>query len=125
MSEMWMQIALPVVTAIIGWLTSSYRNNQKKENDTIANFKLMRDADKEFMTDLKNELVESKNMRKRLEAKLDRKNKSIRRANICPHTNEDGGCPVLNQEDENDHIYDCENCDNNINVSRIQLNSNR
>ena len=112
MSEVWLQIALPVVTGIVGWATNAWRNAQKKENETIANFQLMRDADKEFMTDLKNELIESKKMRQRLEAKLDRKNKSIRKANNCPHTNEGQGCPVLVQEERNEHIYeiDCENC---------------
>lgn len=109
MSEsIWIHFVLPVVTALLGWLGSAYRSKQKKESDTIANFQLMRDADKEFMTDLKEELIESKNMRKRLEAKLDRKNKSIRRANNCPHTNEGDGCPVLNQEDANEKIYDDE-----------------
>lgn len=114
MNELWMQIALPVVTGVVGWATNAWRNAQKKENDTIANFQLMRDADKEFMTDLKNELVESKNMRKRLEAKLDRKNKSIRKANSCPHTIEGDGCPVLNQEEENERIYDCDNCEHHL-----------
>lgn len=111
--NMWIQFVLPIVTLILGWLTSSYRNKQKKENETITNFQLMRDADKEFMTDLKNELVESKNMRKRLEAKLDRKNRSIRKANNCPHTNEGDGCPVLNQEEVNEKVYDegCRLCE--------------
>lgn len=104
--NMWIQFVLPIVTLVLGWLTSSYRNKQKKENETITNFQLMRDADKEFMTDLKNELVESKNLRKRLEAKLDRKNKSIRKANNCPHTNEGDGCPVLIQEEANEKVYD-------------------
>lgn len=110
---MWIQFVLPIVTLVLGWLTSSYRNKQKKENETITNFQLMRDADKEFMTDLKNELVESKNLRKRLEAKLDRKNKSIRKANNCPHTNEGDGCPVLIQEEANEKVYDegCRLCE--------------
>ena len=116
MSDLWLQIALPVVTGVVGWATNAWRNAQKKENDTIANFQLMRDADKEFMTDLKNELVESKNMRKRLEAKLDRKNKSIRKANSCPHTIEGDGCPVLNQEEMNEQLYDCESCEHHIKV---------
>lgn len=115
--NMWIQFVLPIVTLILGWLTSSYRNKQKKENETIANFQLMRDADKEFMTDLKNELVESKNLRKRLEAKLDRKNKSIRKANNCPHTNEGDGCPVLIQEEANERVYDegCRLCEHHPN----------
>ena len=115
--NMWIQFVLPIVTLILGWLTSSYRNKQKKENETITNFQLMRDADKEFMTDLKNELVESKNLRKRLEDKLDRKNKSIRKANNCPHTNEGDGCPVLNQEEINERVYDegCRLCEHHSN----------
>lgn len=115
--NMWIQFVLPIVSLILGWLTSSYRNKQKKENETIANFQLMRDADKEFMTDLKNELVESKNLRKRLEAKLDRKNKSIRKANNCPHTNEGDGCPVLIQEEANEKVYDegCRLCEHHPN----------
>lgn len=115
--NMWIQFVLPIVTALLGWLFSAYRNKQKKENDTIANFQLMRDADKEFMTDLKNELIESKNLRKRLEAKLDRKNKSIRKANSCPHTNEGNGCPVLVQEEANEKVYDegCRLCEHRPN----------
>ena len=111
--NMWIQFVLPIVTLVLGWLTSSYRNKQKKENETITNFQLMRDADKEFMTDLKNELVESKKLRKRLEAKLDRKNKSIRKANNCPHPNEGDGCPVLIQEETNEKVYDegCRLCE--------------
>lgn len=121
MSEtLWINVVLPIATAVIGWLSSSYRNKRQRENETIANFQLMRDADKEFMTDLKNELVESKNMRKRLEAKLDRKNKSIRKANSCPHTIEGDGCPVLNQEEKNEQLYDCESCEHHI----IKTNSN-
>lgn len=116
--NMWIQFVLPIVTLILGWLTSSYRNKQKKENETITNFQLMRDADKEFMMDMKNELVESRNLRKRLEAKLDRKNKSIRKANSCPHTNEDEGCPVLNQEEANERIYDegCRLCEHHSEI---------
>ena len=115
MSEMmWVNFVLPIVMGVVGWLGSAYRNKQKKENDIIANFQLMRDADKEFMTDLKTELVESKNMRKRLEAKLDRKNKSIRKANSCPHTIEGDGCPVLNQEEKNEQIYDCDTCEHHV-----------
>lgn len=115
--NIWINFVLPIATALLGWLGSAYRNKQKKENDTIANFQLMRDADKEFMTDLKNELVESKNLRKRLEAKLDRKNKSIRKANNCPHTNEGDGCPVLIQEEVNEKVYDegCRLCEHHSN----------
>lgn len=112
---MLINFVLPAITMIVGWLGSAYRNKQKREGDIIANFQLMRDADKEFMIDLKTELLESKKMRQRLEAKLDRKNKSIRKANQCPHTAEGDGCPVLIQEEKNEHCYglDCASCSNN------------
>ena len=32
--NMWIQFVLPIVTLILGWLTSSYRNKQKKENES-------------------------------------------------------------------------------------------
>ena len=31
MSELWLQVALPVVTGVVGWATNAYRNAQKKE----------------------------------------------------------------------------------------------
>lgn len=111
----WVDFVLPIVMCVLGWIGNAYRNKQKREADMMTNFKIMRDSDKEFMLELKTELIESKKLRKRLEAKLDRKNKSIRKANSCPHTNEGGGCPVLIQEEKNEHCYgiDCTDCEHN------------
>lgn len=113
MSELWLQIALPIVTGVVGWATNAYRNAQKKESDIITNFKAMRDADREFIEECRADLKESRNLNKRLEAKYNRKCKSVRAANKCKFTNEGDGCPVLRQEESNEHIYDadCVGCE--------------
>lgn len=115
MSSVWMEIVLPVATALVGWLTSSYRNKQKKESDIIVNFQAMRDADREFIVQCRADLKESRDMNKRLEAKYNRKSKSVRAANKCRYTNEGEDCPVLIQEEKNEHCYgiDCASCAHN------------
>ena len=115
MSEvMWVDFVLPLIMGIAGWLGNGYRNKQKKESDIITNFKAMRDADREFIEECRKDLKESRDMNKRLEAKYNRKCKSVRAANKCKFTNEGDGCPVLEQEDRNERIYDieCANCQN-------------
>lgn len=113
MSEVWLQIALPVVTGIVGWAGNAWRNAQKKESDIIANFQAMRDADREFIEECRADLKESRDMNKRLEAKYNRKCKSVRAANKCKFTDKGDGCPVLAQEDKNERVYDteCINCE--------------
>lgn len=115
MSEvMWVNFVLPIIMGIAGWLGNGYRNKQKKESDIITNFKAMRNADREFIEECRKDLKESRDMNKRLEAKYNRKCKSVRAANKCKFTNEGDGCPVLEQEDKNERIYDieCANCQN-------------
>ena len=113
MNDWWVQIFLPIATAIVGWLTNAYRNKQKKESDIISNFQAMRDADREFILECRADLKESRDMNKRLEAKYNRKCKSVRAANKCKFTSEGEGCPVLIQEEKNEYIYDtdCNKCD--------------
>ena len=113
MNELWLQIALPIVTGVVGWATNAYRNAQKKESDIITNFQAMRDADREFIEECRADLKESRDMNKRLEAKYNRKCKSVRAANKCKFTSEGDGCPVLAQEEANERIYDadCAGCE--------------
>lgn len=113
MNDLWVQIILPIATAVVGWLTNAYRNKQKKESDIISNFQAMRDADREFILECRADLKESRDMNKRLEAKYNRKCKSVRAANKCKYTIEGEGCPVLIQEEKNETIYDadCHKCE--------------
>ena len=114
MNELWMQIALPVVTGLVGWLTSSYRNKQKKEGDILTNVERIVAMQDAHIQKAEAALLKSEKVIQRIEAKLDRKNKSVRAANKCKFTNEGDGCPVLNQEEQNEHIYDCDNCEHYI-----------
>lgn len=115
MSELWLQIALPVVTGVVGWATNAWRNAQKKESDIITNFKAMRDADRQFIEECRADLKESRDINKRLEAKYNRKCKSVRAANKCKFTDKGEGCPVLAQEERSEYIYDaeCAKCEHN------------
>ena len=114
-------VVVPIATAALGWLGSAYRNKQKKEGDIMANFKQMMSIQNDFISGLKANiderdaaLLESKHVNQRLEAKLDRKDKSIRKANFCKFSNEGNGCPVLLQEEKNcgeHHESLCDNCE--------------
>ena len=114
-------VVVPIATAALGWLGSAYRNKQKKEGDIMANFKQMMSIQNDFISGLKANiderdaaLLESKHVNQRLEAKLDRKDKSIRKANFCKFSNEGIGCPVRLQEEKNcgeHHENLCDNCE--------------
>lgn len=114
-------VVVPIATAALGWLGSAYRNKQKKEGDIMANFKQMMSIQNDFISGLKANiderdaaLLDSKHVNQRLEAKLDRKDKSIRKANFCKFSNEGNGCPVLLQEEKNcgeHHENLCDNCE--------------
>lgn len=112
----WIYVISPIVGGIIGWLGNNVKVKHKKESEIIANFQAMRDADREFIEECRSDLKEARDMNKRLEAKYNRKSKSVRAANRCKHTNEGDGCPVLIQEEKNEYCYgiDCAQCENNL-----------
>lgn len=104
-------IILPSLTAVGGWFASVWRSKQKKEADVLDNVKQILELQKEYITEQQEVIAENKNMIKRLEAKLDRKSKSIRQANRCKYTNEDDGCPVLVCEEKFDESApECSTC---------------
>jgi hypothetical protein len=122
MSEMmWVNFVLPVVMGVVGWLGSAYRSKQKKEGDILDNVQRIIDIQDAHIKKSEEALAKSENLNKRLEAKLDRKTKSVRAANKCKYTSEGDGCPVLNQEEKNEHCYgiDCASCTHN-NDNKIQ-----
>lgn len=114
MSEMWfIYVVSPIVGGVVGWLGNNVATKRKKESEIIANFQAMRDADRVFIEECRADLKESRDMNKRLEAKYNRKCKSVRAANRCKYSNEGDGCPVLAQEEKNERIYDadCKDCE--------------
>ena len=108
-------IVLPVVTLVFGWFAKVFRDKQKKEHDILDNVKQILDMQKKYIEDQQAQIREkdrtiedAQKLIKRVEAKLDRKERSIRQANKCKYTNEDGGCPVLRYDEE--HNIDTSEC---------------
>jgi hypothetical protein len=121
MSEMmWVNFVLPIVMGVVGWLGSAYRSKQKKEGDILDNVQRIIDIQDAHIKKSEEALAKSENLTKRLEAKLDRKSKSVRAANKCKFTSEGDGCPVLNQEERNEYCYDieCAECEHHIKESK-------
>lgn len=126
MSEVWMDILikfiLPIITGVLGWAYSSYRNREKKESDILDNVQRILDLQDQHIKKTEQTLERSENLNKRLEAKLDRKSKSVRAANKCKFTNEGEGCPVLLQEEKNELYYgiDCSECEHSKSKTQDQ-----
>ena len=110
--EILRDIGVPILTLIGGWFAHLFRTKQKKEQDILSNVQQILTMQKAYIEEQAGTIKETKDMNKRLERKLDKKDKSIRKANICKFTNEGEGCPVLNQEERGE--YDkCEGCEYN------------
>lgn len=104
------RVFIPLVTLAGGWFAHLFRTKQKKEKDILDNVQQILKIQKTYIEEQQGVIIESKNVIKRLEAKLDKKNKSIRQANRCRFTNEGEGCPVLVQEEHFDDL-DCDKCE--------------
>ena len=104
------RVGLPVLTAVGGWFASVWRTKQKKESDILTNVQQILEMQKQYIAEQDEENRKTRDVNKRLEAKLDGKNKSIRKANWCKFTNEGDGCPVLVNEEANDAEDKCETC---------------
>ena len=103
------RVLLPILTLLGGWFGHLFRSKQKKESDILDNVKQILVLQKAYIEEQAGMLKETKDMNRRLEKKLDRKDRSIRRANICKFTSEGDGCPVLGSEEkfEPDYCADC------------------
>ena len=109
-------VALPIVTAIIGWFASIWRSKQKKEKDVLENVTQILDMQKTYIADQDEENRKTRDLNRLLEKKLDDKRESIRRANHCRYTAEGDGCPVLAHVFENAPDIDsvCEHIDERL-----------
>lgn len=96
------RIVLPIITLWGGSFWQKWRNKQKKEADILDNVQQILKLQSDYIADQDEDRKKNRDMIARLEAKLDKKNKSIRKANWCKHTNEGDGCPVLNEDERND-----------------------
>lgn len=97
-----LNIGLPIVTLFMGWFGNAWRSRQRKEADILQNVQQILDLQKRYIDEQQQTILETRAMNKRLDLKLEQKNKSIRQANRCKFTNEGDGCPVLQNEEHND-----------------------
>lgn len=113
--DVFREIALPFITLVGGWFAHLIRSKQRKEADILENVNQILILQKAYIAEQDEENRKTRDINKRLEAKLDNKNKSIRKANWCKFTNDGDGCPVLNQEEKNDSADRCDTCKFNSN----------
>lgn len=104
-----LNIGLPLLTLFMGWFGQAWRSKAKKKADELDNTKQIITMQREYIAEQQAQMAKYTATNQRLEAKLDRKNKSIRQANKCQYTNRDGGCPVLLNEEKNEQ-YNCAAC---------------
>ncbi len=107
------RILLPLLTLAGGWFGHLFRSKQKKEADILDNVKQILVLQKKYIEEQAETIKETKDMNKRLERKLDKKNRSIRKANVCQYTAVGDGCPVLDSEDK--YEEQCDTCPYNKN----------
>lgn len=113
--EVLQNVGLPIVTAVGGWYVSIWRSKQKKERDVLDNVSQILELQKNYIAEQDQENRKTRENNARLEAKLDGKRASIRKANYCKYTNEGEGCPVLRSEETQDER--CETCKFNQNAN--------
>lgn len=105
------KIGLPALTLFMGWFGNAWRTKQKKEQDVLTNVTQILEMQKAYIQEQDEDKKRTRDICKRLEAKLDKKNKSIRQAFKCKYSNEGDGCPVLNEDENSDPCTDkCANC---------------
>lgn len=113
MNEILIQFVLPLITLVVGWLTSSYRNKQKKENDVLNNVQQAVEILKDSLNFQADNNERLRLMLNRLEKKYEHKASSIRKAYNCKVPSED--CPVLINESKIKTHHDCDECEHNPN----------
>lgn len=105
------KIGLPALTLFMGWFGNAWRTKQKKEQDVLTNVTQILEMQKAYIQEQDEDKKRTRDICKRLEAKLDKKNKSIRQAFKCKYSSEGDGCPVLNEDENSDPCTDkCANC---------------
>jgi hypothetical protein len=108
--EILERVGIPILTLLGGWFGHMFRTKQKKEGDILLNVQQILEMQKNYIAEQDEENRKTRDMNKRLEEKLDGKNRSIRKANRCKYTNEGDGCPVLVNEEQNDAGDKCATC---------------
>lgn len=96
-----------------GWMVfRSFPHETEEGKDVLDNVQQILDIQRSYIDEQKEELMKYRAEDQRKERIIKEKNRSIRKANGCKYTAQDGGCPVLHSEEEFDlkDNPECENC---------------
>lgn len=93
MSDILIKFVLPVLTALIAWLGTAYRNKQKKEGDVLDNVKRILDIQNDQIKRQDNIISRYEKKIDAMENKSAHDRESIKQAYTCKHPSEE--CPVL------------------------------
>lgn len=110
-----LNIGLPILTLFMGWFGQAWKSKAQKKADDLDNTQQIITMQRDYIAEQQKTLVAVNKTNAEMQAKLDRKNKSIRQANSCKYTNRDGGCPVLIHEEKSD-MDRCETCKFNTEI---------
>ena len=108
-----LNIGLPIVTLFAGWFGQAWKSKAQKKADELDNTQQIITLQRDYIAEQQTQLAKYNAANQRLEAKLDKKNKSIRQANKCKYTAEGDGCPVLLHEEKTEDDK-CETCKFNV-----------
>lgn len=111
MSDVLVNFALPILTALIAWFGNAYRNKQKKEHDVLDNVKQIIDMQKDYISSQNENQKVTQSMLNAMQKKYDYKSSSIRKAYNCKVPSEE--CPVLIHESKIKTQTECEMCEHN------------
>lgn len=107
------ELVVPLLMLIIGWVTSAYRNKQKKEKDILDNVQRVVDIQNNHINRCEQTLNKTRELLERkeqdyrkLEAKYEHKVKAVKEAYDCE--GDTSKCPVL-AYDKNNHV--CDSCE--------------
>lgn len=108
-----LNIGLPILTLFAGWFGQAWKSKAQRKADDLDNAQQIITMQRDYIAEQQATLAKYNAVNQRLDAKLDRKNKSIRQANRCRYTNEGDGCPVLTHEEKSEEDK-CETCKFNV-----------
>lgn len=115
--DVLIDFALPLLTALVAWLGTAYRNKQKKSADILDNVQRILDIQDNQIAKQSKFIQGYEKKMAALEKKYAHKQSAVRKAYKCPHPNAD--CPVLKQDakwDDDLCNNDCANCEYNKNT---------
>lgn len=101
--EWWVTtVIIPILTGVLGWIGSKYRNKQEKESDILKNLREVIEQQREYI-ERQQATVERVEMKlERIGVKIDAKKTSIAEAYKCEWYRKGNNCVVLDSDNKNE-----------------------